>query len=102
MQHSENHCCKLHDGKILLSTEVTQLYLHIKLWSLVARQLRKFKVSARTILYKKKQAGFTENTNVDLKHACNSLQASYNNYRIVVKDGKEQRVAFISSLAMES
>ena len=57
-------------------------------------------MNARPILRKKKQAGYNGSTNVDLQEACNNLQASYNTYREVVKDGKERRITFINDLAI--
>ena len=53
----------------------------------------------RTSLQKKKQTGFTGNTNTELKEVCNHIQLSYNEYKKVVKDSKERGVAFINNIA---
>lgn len=100
MQHAEKYCRKFYAGKIPWSSETSEAQLQIELWSLVAHHLRKCRVNTRTILRKKKHAGFTGNTNVDLKEGCDKLQASYNMYREVIKDRKETRVTFIIDFAI--
>ena len=100
MTHAEKKCRKFHAGKIPWSPEVSKAQLNIELWTLVSRRLRKCRVHARTILRKKKQAGYTGCTNVDLQEACTNLQSSYNEYRNILKDCKERRVTFINDLAI--
>ena len=100
MKHAEKSCRKLHDGKISWSPEVSKAQLNIQLWSLINRRFRKCRVNARTILCKKKQAGYTESTNVNLQEACKNFQTSYNVYFNIIKNDKERRVTFINNLVM--
>ena len=48
----------------------------------------------------KKQTGFTGNTNVELKEACDNIRSSYNEYMKVVNDSKERQVKFINNIAI--
>ena len=73
---------------------------NIELWTLVARRFRGYKINARTILWKRKEAGFNGETDLSLHDANQRLTQSYINYRKIVQDGKENRIDFINDLAI--
>ena len=67
---------------------------------MVIRRLRGYKVSTRTILRKRNQAGYDGDTNINLHDTSSKLQESYGIYNNVVKGSLERRVTFISDLAV--
>ena len=99
MKLAEKKCRKLHGGKIPWSPEVTAAHLVVELWTLVVRRLKGCHVSAKTILRKKKQAGYHGETNINLAEALQLLQESYATYRTVIKTGEERRSTYINDLA---
>ena len=99
MRYAEKRCRKFHAGKIPWSPAVSAAQHNIELWTLVARRCRGCKVNTRTILRKKREAGYDGETNLTENDACDMLTQSYKEYRKVVKDGVDNRVSFINDLA---
>ena len=64
------------------------------------RRLRGNQVQARTILRKKKKAGYTGETNIPEMDAISNLKDSYAEYRVVLKDCEERRNTFLNDLAI--
>lgn len=98
MKYAEKKYRKFNIGKIPWSPEVTFKLRAIEQWTLVAKRLRGCKVSARTILRKKKAAKYSGQTNVNHEEACRNLTESYKQYREVIKESTERRTTFINDL----
>ena len=100
MKYAESKCRKFYGGKVPWNPELTEAHYVIELWTLVIRRLEGRKVSARTILRKKRQCNIDESTMVTRSYAHSKLHQAYTKYSTITNQATKRRSTFLEDLAM--